>query len=448
MRHKRLNFKILLGLLSAGLVLAVGQVSAFCGFYVAKADVGLFNKASQVIIARDGNRTVVTMSNDFQGKARDFAIVIPVPVTLRKDQVKVGDQKIFDRLDSYTAPRLVEYFDSNPCAVRYKKSWGMFDRSAPMVKSAARERRANKALGVTIEAKFSVGEYDMLVLGAKQSAGLEIWLRRNGYKLPAKARSLLRPYVQQKMKFFVAKVNLKRHRKSGFQSLRPIMMAYESPRFMLPIRLGMINAQTAQDLVIYVLSPKGRAEVTNYRMVKIPSNMNLPVHIKSKFNKFYPAMFEQAYRREGRNAVFLEYAWDMRWCDPCAANPLNAGELRKAGVFWGPKQGRVSAPNVYITRLHVRYTRDKFPQDLKFQETPNRQNYQGRYVLRHAYKGPMSCSAGERYRQQLVNRHEREAQQLAHLTGWDINTIRKKMGVSSGSRGGKDSWWNTIFKSG
>ena len=159
-------------------------------------------------------------------------------------------------------------------------------------------------------------------------------------------------------------------------------------------------------------------------------------------------MFEQAYRREGRNAVFLEYAWDMRWCDPCAANPLNAGELRKAGVFWGPKQGRARAPNVYITRLHVRYTRDKFPQDLRFQETPNRQNYQGRYVLRHAYKGPMSCTAGENYRRQLATRYEREAQQLAHLTGWDINAIRKKMGVSSGSRGGKDSWWNTIFKSG
>ncbi len=56
--------------------------SAFCGFYVAKADIKLYNKASQVVIARDSNRTVLTMANDFQGDIKDFAIVIPVPVLL------------------------------------------------------------------------------------------------------------------------------------------------------------------------------------------------------------------------------------------------------------------------------------------------------------------------------------------------------------------------------
>ena len=446
MQRRRVGFKIVLALLTTALIAGVGQVAAFCGFYVAKADVGLFNKASQVIIARDGNRTVVTMSSDFRGNAKDFAIVVPVPVTVRKDQVKVGEQKIFDRIDSYTAPRLVEYFDSDPCRVYPRKKWSRFDRSAAPVMEATKSKVSNKALGITIEAKFSVGEYDIVVLGAKQSAGLEIWLKRNGYRMPPKARSLLRPYIRQQMKFFVAKVNLKRHRRSGFQNLRPIMMAYESPRFMLPIRLGMINAQQAQDLIVYVLSPKGRAEVSNYRMVKIPSNVNLPVHVKSEFAKFYPAMFEQAYQREGRNAVFLEYAWDMRWCDPCAANPLSAEELRKAGVFWQAK-ARGGAANVYVTRLHVRYTRDKFPQDLRFQETPNRKNFQGRYILRHAFKGNLGCSAGGRYQQQLLQRQEREAQQLAHLTGWDINRIRKKIGIRR-IDGGKDSWWNTIFKSG
>jgi hypothetical protein len=43
---------------------------AFCGFYVSKADAKLYNKASQVIIARDGDRTVLTMANDFQPNRR------------------------------------------------------------------------------------------------------------------------------------------------------------------------------------------------------------------------------------------------------------------------------------------------------------------------------------------------------------------------------------------
>ncbi|WP_390883181.1 DUF2330 domain-containing protein [Kovacikia minuta] len=67
---------------------------AFCGFYVAKADAKLYNQASQVAIARSDNRTVLTMANDYQGEVKDFAIVVPVPVVLQKEQVKVAEPKI------------------------------------------------------------------------------------------------------------------------------------------------------------------------------------------------------------------------------------------------------------------------------------------------------------------------------------------------------------------
>ena len=55
---------------------------AFCGFYVGKADTSLYNQASQVIIARDKQRTILTMANDYQGSAKDFALVVPIPVIL------------------------------------------------------------------------------------------------------------------------------------------------------------------------------------------------------------------------------------------------------------------------------------------------------------------------------------------------------------------------------
>src|ERR671933_1854345 len=104
----------------------VPKAWAFCGFYVAKADSKLYNQASQVILARDGNRTILTMANDFQGDVKDFAIVVPVPVVLQKEQVNVGDPKIIERLDAFSAPRLVEYFDPDPCAppVPYNREGG------------------------------------------------------------------------------------------------------------------------------------------------------------------------------------------------------------------------------------------------------------------------------------------------------------------------------------
>jgi hypothetical protein len=411
---------------------------AFCGFYVAKADSKLYNQASQVILARDGERTVLTMANDFQGEVKDFAIVVPVPVVIQQDQVNVGDPKIMERLDSFSAPRLVEYFDSDPCAPPLPP---MMAAPARMQGGATRggASESDSALGVTVEARFTVGEYDILILSAKESNGLETWLKRNNYKLPRGANQLLRPYIRQNMKFFVAKVNLQEFEKAGYQFLRPLQMAYESPKFMLPIRLGMMNATTAQDLIVYVLSPQGQAEVTNYRTVNVPSDAEIPVFVKSEFGDFYKAMFQNSYTREDRKVAFREYAWDMGSCDPCSAEPLNQEELKKAGVFWLNSN---NPNNVFITRLHVRYTRDKFPEDLMFQETSNRQQFQGRYVLRHPFKGEMKCEAGRQYQRSLKERLEQEAQTLAKLTGWDLQDIRKKTNVAQGQ---SRPWWRNLW---
>src|ERR687891_2877663 len=88
---------------------------SFCGFYVAKADTKIFNKASQVILVRNDDKTVITMVNDFKGDPKEFAVVVPVPTLIEKGQINIGDKKVIDHLDAYTSPRLVEYHDDNPC---------------------------------------------------------------------------------------------------------------------------------------------------------------------------------------------------------------------------------------------------------------------------------------------------------------------------------------------
>ena len=103
-----------IAVLAALLLAAVSapRVFAFCGFYVAKADTKIFNRASQVALVRDGDRTVLTMANDFQGDLKEFAVVIPVPTFIERRQIEVVEKSLLDHLDAYTAPRLVEYFDS------------------------------------------------------------------------------------------------------------------------------------------------------------------------------------------------------------------------------------------------------------------------------------------------------------------------------------------------
>jgi hypothetical protein len=414
---------------------------AFCGFYVAKADAKLFNQASQVVIARDGNQTVLTMANDFQGEVKDFAIVIPVPTVLQEKDVKVAKAQIIEHLDAFSAPRLVEYFDADPCTPIPVMAPLPATRTSESIDQSARNRESDRALGVTIESRFNVGEYDILILSAKESGGLETWLNRNGYKIPRGAKALLKPYIRQQMKFFVAKVNLDKFEKTGYQNLRPLQIAYKSPKFMLPIRLGMINSTSEQDLVAYILSPKGQAEVTNYRTVKIPSDTNVPLFVKAEFTDFYKSMFQTAYTKEDKKVAFLEYAWDMGNCDPCSAEPLTNEELKEAGVFWLNQPSEIAGDTLpstttFMTRLHVRYSRNKFPEDLIFQETSNRESFQGRYVMQHPYTGELKCQAGKQYKRSLGQRFEKEAQNLAQLTNWNIQDIRQKMKTN----GQKTSW--------
>jgi len=413
---------------------------SFCGFYVSKADGSLKNKTSQVILVRDGNKTVITMYNDFKGDTKDFAMVVPVPVVLHKEDVKVVDQSIFQRLNDYSAPRLVEYWDQDPCN-NYQAMMDAAPKSAlsEVVVTGYGNIKRKEEEKVKVEAKYIVGEYDILILSAKESSGLKDWLNENGYKIPAHAEEVLDPYIKSNLKFFVVKVNEKEKAKLNNNFLRPIQIKFNSPKFMLPIRLGMANADGDQDLIVYAFTRKGRIECTNYRNVNIPTGNNVPLFVQKNFGAFYGNLFTHQWNREDKSVAFLEYAWDVSpqnyyHCDPCIATAPGEQDLVQSGVWWlggkdwsdysdvdgdEPDNG---IKNVHFTRLHFRYNRTSFAQDLMFQVTPNTETFQARYVITHPAAGNFTCDAGKKYLQNLKARRKKELMELTALTGTNINT--------------------------
>ncbi len=424
---------------TTALVFTAFALMSFCGFYVSKADGGLKNKTSQVILVRDGNKNVVTMYNDFKGDTKDFAMVVPVPVVLRKDDIKVVDQSIFQKLNDYSAPRLVEYWDQNPCYDYESKADMMLQGKVAgvqlndVVVTSGYKRKES----VKIEAKYLVGEYDILILSAKESSGLKTWLNENGYKIPEGAEEVLDPYIKSNLKFFVVKVNEKEKAKLNNNFLRPIQISFTSPKFMLPIRLGMANADGDQDLIVYAFTRKGRIECTNYRNVNMPTGNNVPLFVQKNFGAFYGNLFNHQWKNEDKSVSFLEYAWNVTpvnqmKCDPCVGNPPTEYDLVQSGVWWlggkdwsdysdvdadEPDNG---SKNVHFTRLHFRYNRKSFPQDLMFQVTPNTENFQARYVITHPATGEFTCDAGKKYLLDLKARRKKELRELTALTGTNL----------------------------
>ena len=81
-----------------------------------------------------------------------------------------------------------------------------------------------------------------------------------------------------------------------------------------------------------------------------------------------------------------------------------------------------------------------------FQETGDRQNYQGRYIIRHPWKGESSCDTSA-YKAAVRERQEREAQLLANLTGWNIDDIRSKVPWMDGEQPEPAlPWWKKIWQ--
>ncbi|MFM7234750.1 MAG: DUF2330 domain-containing protein [Flavobacteriales bacterium] len=409
--------------LAAGLLSGLNAL-AFCGFYVAKADASLFNNKSEVIMVRNGTRNVITMSSDFKGDLSEFAMVVPVPVVLAEKDIRVVERRIFDVLNDYSAPRLVNYYDNNPCGydLRMYEDYSRMS-SAPMSESL-NEMDINTIAksAVKIEAQYDIDEYNIIILSAKESDGLQIWLEANGYKVPETARQVLEPYVRSNMKFFLVKVNLEKMKNRNSDYLRPIQIRFDHAKFMLPLRLGMANSKGSQDMIVYALTTEGRVECTNYRTVKMPTDRNIPLYVESKFGDFYTSVFEKTYKQEGRNAVFLEYAWNVSpynavKCDPCVGPPPVNYDFVEAGADWITQSNNFNQ-TIFFTRLHVRYSRDKFPADLQFQVTPNNENFQCRYIMTYPASGDFTCDAGQDYLYELNNRRKKEVDELAALTGW------------------------------
>jgi len=413
--------------------LAPARAQAFCGFFVAGGDAKLINNASQVVLMRKGNRTVMTMSNNYQGPAEDFAMVVPVPVVLKKEDVKTLPMDVFDRVDSLSAPRLVEYWEQDPCNPPVQRLAAVASARGGGPPAAPKKAKADD-LGVTIEARFTAGEYEVLILSAKESTGLETWLRLNKYRIPEGAAAALAPYVRDKSKFFVAKVDSKKVKRDaqGMVQLSPLRFAFDSNELRLPVRLGLLNAGGKQDLIVYVIHPESRFEVANYANTFIPTNLEVADEVRQSFGSFYAELFDATIDRLGGKAVVTEYAWQTTGCDPCPVPPLGPADLATLGldviepgsVPVAPQKPGVVAPrrrpffgggaSWVLTRLHTRYSKQTLSEDLVFREAPpvmggranwdgassdagakverdGVNNFQGRYIIRHYWTGPVKC---------------------------------------------------------
>jgi hypothetical protein len=304
------------------LPLLLPAAQAFCGTYLASSDASLVNERSQVVLARHGTRTTLTLSPDYTGEPTEFAMLIPVPAVLGEGDVRTVDAAHLDAVARFGAPRLVGYTCENLHG--WDSGWGYSDKGGGCGggclfgggdkdaaggwgdSGGAGSGWDEEASNVAVESSFAVGAYEIVVLSAEEAGDLLGWLDFNGYAVSEDASDVLQDYLDQGVYFFAAKVSLEAAGEGA--ALPPLQFAYDADVMSLPMKLG----QT------------------------------------------FDADFDAAGQPSG---WAVEHAWSPHWCDPCTGPTLDGGTLRELGY---------GGAGAMLTRIHVRTTPEGAQEDLTF----------------------------------------------------------------------------------
>ncbi|GDX81636.1 hypothetical protein LBMAG42_34470 [Deltaproteobacteria bacterium] len=315
---------------------------------------GLLFDVAQVAIVRQDGRTTFSVSINPVGDTQEFALVMPVPTVLAENEVKTLDGAIFGRLDGYSAPRHVA-----DAGCGRLQSGGSNDTGA----AADGDGGIDGGDGtVDVEATYLVGDYEVVILSAEESMGLETWLTTHGYHLPDGADARLAEYIESGSFFLAAKVAPGADLADG-SALAPLQISYLSDGFTIPLRLATLNSPGEQDMVIYAITESqapdgGRVGIANYPEFTIPDKcMWDDPSGNNDFTSFYEDAFDQGWLAMSDAAWTVEFAGEWGSCNPCSGVNVDEADLAALG-FTG------DAWDHHLTRIRARYTPEQATQDL------------------------------------------------------------------------------------
>ncbi|WP_405784275.1 DUF2330 domain-containing protein [Streptomyces sp. NBC_00859] len=192
----------------------------------------------------DGHSEQIVMSLTVSGDAAQAAWIMPVP---HRATVSLGDNALFDALDSVTAPvhRTRDHFWPRSGDWPFGTGSGDGSYGAP--------HRAAGAPAVGVVGRERLGPFDVARLTATDPGALDSWLRLNGFRLPGGMPKDLQPYVAQKWEYVAVRLAPDRKGAALAGVLDPLRLDFASDRLVYPMRLSR-RARTPQTLGLYVLA--------------------------------------------------------------------------------------------------------------------------------------------------------------------------------------------------
>ncbi len=238
----------------------------------------------------------------------EFDVVIPVPPKPAARALAEDRAPLFSRLDALAAPRLVEYWEQDPCE---------FHTGGPDDGVAERDVGSDVPLPTP-----PVAPNPTVVLVDKLADAVAA-IEGRGRALPAGAGPILEEYAAAGMSFVVATAG------KGAQAVN-LQWRVSGSALSVPTRLLAAHAEKPPRVVIDVLAAH-RFEAENRNNLAAPANTDVKWGVKGSTDAFHDAVLSRLFAAAPA-AVITEYAWRATSCAPCPGPPLDDKSLVQLGV--------------------------------------------------------------------------------------------------------------------
>ncbi|MDH5639393.1 MAG: DUF2330 domain-containing protein, partial [Nitrospinota bacterium] len=386
MRLRFFSFWVLAAV--AAISLFSREASAISGIYLAQRwsvpEPGPF----VTVMARNGNRTVITLLPGASGGGSVFTLLIPVSGSLSLEGVGSASPDLIQSLDNFTAPRLLYRDDTNPCQPDY--SPGLSFDSFYWRFCPNHQTQPTFALAALKNHGVS-GVYDFRILDPKDPTGTLEWLARKNYILPHGFAGALEEFSRTGAKLLAATFTLGISSMPEKGSLPPIVMELDEPAMTLPPPFPLAKPS---DLVVFVLSGQGMPIIENYEARRLPNDGAIPMAALNRHFDRYTASLMDPSSQYGKGKVSLEFH--------SAIGPVECRDyfhFESALAGYGIRQKKPSGlEELAITRFRLHHSWRLFPESIVFKPEFSKG---GRILpftwVRKPFAGDTACAGGEGY---------------------------------------------------
>ncbi|HKO90028.1 MAG TPA: DUF2330 domain-containing protein, partial [Polyangiaceae bacterium] len=366
-------------LLGLATLLGSSDADACGGFFCGRQPVD--QTAERILFEVGQDSVTMTTQISFNGRAEDFAWVLPLSEVPALDSLAVFSQKALTALDSNSGPTFITP-DDPACYSRLAFP-------SANAGSVDLDTAESGPPPVTVYIRAEVGPYDAAVVGSEDPTELVRWLREAGYRITPAMEPYVARYTEEGMKFLA----LKLQDTAEVKDLKPFRFTLPGTSPSIPLRMTALAAEPEMSIVVFVLGER-RFEAKNWNNVEVPDNL-------IRYNPFVYS-FPIATNWPQLVAKEVDAAGGQGWVTEFAGASANYAEQVRNQVQsnnFGTDEDREAAralltaleAHPYLTRLYTRVSAEEMVSDPLFGQS-SLGDVDGEHQLSRIVEGVDQCS--------------------------------------------------------